>query len=297
MIWLIGCRGMLGTELAGMLDRQQRPFVGTDIECDITNPAALRDFAARQTPDWIVNASAYTNVDRAEDEEPGARAINAEGAGRIADVAAARGARMIHISTDYVFDGRATRPYLEDDPIRPLGAYGRTKAAGEALVRAACPDHVILRTAWLYGRHGRNFVATMLKLMTERATLKVVSDQRGTPTWTRTLADVIMRVIANGSVPPGTYHVTDEGETTWHGFAVEIQRVAVARGLIPGGCEILPIPASQYPSKAPRPAYSVLSKARIQTALGFQLPDWRSSLASYADELAAQGQSIVNSQQ
>ena len=286
MIWLIGCRGMLGTELARLLEGGGRPWVGSDIECDITDPAALRDFAARQSPDWIVNASAYTNVDKAEDEEPRALAINGGGAGNIAAVAKACGARMIHISTDYVFDGRGARPYQEDDPINPLGAYGRTKAAGEALVRAACPDHIILRTAWLYGRHGKNFVDTMLKLMAERATLDVVSDQRGTPTWTHTLADVIVRVIAHGGVQPGAYHVTDEGETTWHGFAVEIQRAAAARGLIPGGCDVRPILSSQYPSKTPRPAYSVLSKSRIQSALKFQLPDWRAALAAYLDELS-----------
>lgn len=289
MIWLIGCRGMLGTELANLLEQEGRPFVGTDIECDITDPAALRAFSALQSLDWIVNASAYTNVDQAEDEEPRARAINADGAGHIAAVAMARGARMIHISTDYVFDGQSARPYLEDDATHPLGAYGRTKAAGEALVRTACPRHLILRTAWLYGRHGKNFVATMLKLMAERATLNVIADQRGTPTWTRTLADVIVRVIAHDGVPPGTYHVTDEGETTWHGFAVEIQRAAVARGLIPSGCDVRPIPASQYPSKTPRPAYSVLSKKRIQDTLDFRLLDWRTALAAYLDELAAEG--------
>ncbi len=285
MIWLIGCRGMLGTELARLLEQQGHSFTGTDIECDITNPAALGAFAARHAPKWIVNASAYTNVDQAENEEPRALAINADGAGHIAAVAMACGARIIHISTDYVFDGRSARPYLEDDSINPLGAYGRTKAAGEALVRAACPHHLILRTAWLYGRHGKNFVATMLKLMAGRTTLNVVADQRGTPTWTHTLADVIARIITTATVPSGTYHVTDEGETTWHGFAVEIQRAAVARGLIPDHCAINPIPASQYPSKTPRPAYSVLSKARIQAALDFRLPDWQSALASHLDEL------------
>jgi len=192
MIWIIGNRGMLGQELAEQLAARGIANVGSDREVSILDPEALRHFAQgvqKDTPiKAIVNCAAYTAVDRAEDEAELAHALNAEGPGNIAELARSVGARFLHISTDYVFSGAASQPYREDDPIGPTGVYGRTKAEGETRVREACPDAVIIRTAWLYGKYGPNFVATMLRLMRERTELGVVADQRGTPTWARDLA-------------------------------------------------------------------------------------------------------------
>ncbi len=287
MIWIIGSKGMLGTELCGLLSCADLPFVASDLDCDITSLAALRNFAAGKAIDWVVNCSAYTAVDKAEDDEARARLINATGAGNIATVASEIGARLIHISTDYVFDGAASRPYLETDPVCPAGAYGRSKAEGEALVRQLCPQSFILRTAWLYGRHGNNFVFTMLRLMKEKPELGIVADQRGTPTWTITLGGVIVEFIRRPADGYGIWQVTDAGETTWHGFASEIQRLGVARGLLPAAIPLRPLSTGQYPTKARRPAYSVLSKAKVEGWLGRPLPPWQESLAQFISQLDA----------
>ena len=285
MIWVIGGKGMLGQELCAKLQREGLPYVMTDLECDVTAPGQLQAFATGRNLSWIVNCSAYTAVDRAEDEEVKAHLINATGAANIAATAAAIGARMIHISTDYVFAGTATRPYTEDDAVAPVGAYGRTKAAGEDLVRRHCPASFILRTAWLYGRHGNNFVCTMLRLMKERSELSVVADQWGSPTWTSTLCGVIVELIRRNATAFGIYHVTDEGQTTWHEFASEIRILSLERGLLAREIPIQPIRTDQYPTKAKRPLYSVLSKEKICTYLGRELPGWRASLAHFLDSL------------
>jgi len=279
---------MLGRELADALARRGLDCAGTDLDCDITDAAALDAFAAGRGFAWIVNCSAYTAVDKAEDDEARARAINAAGAGNLAAVAARLGAALIHVSTDYVFDGRASRPYDETDPVCPLGAYGRTKAEGERLVLQACPRAVVLRTAWLYGRHGQNFVGTMLRVMRERPLLRVVADQRGTPTHTATLCDVIAEIVVRGTLAPGIYHVTDGGETTWHGFASEIRDRAVELGLVPAACRVEPITTAEYPTRARRPAYAVLSKRKIVAWLGRELPPWRETLAAYLRAWAAE---------
>jgi dTDP-4-dehydrorhamnose reductase len=285
-VWIVGSKGMLGAELGEDLARRAVPFVGTDLECDITDPAALAAFAAGRSIRWLVNCSAYTAVDKAEDDEARARAINACGAGHLAAVAGRLGARMIHLSTDYVFDGSASRPYDEADPICPVSAYGRTKAEGEQRVMEACPQAIILRTAWLYGRHGRNFVSTMLQLMRERPVVKVVSDQRGTPTRTATLCDLIAEIIARGTLAPGVYHVTDRGETSWYEFARAIHTLGAAAGLVPESCRVEPITTDQYPTRARRPAYSVLSKRKIESWLGRALPPWQENLADYLKRMA-----------
>lgn len=284
-VWIAGCKGMLGAELAGVLARHAVPVVGSDLDCDITDPAALDTFVSGRPVGWIVNCSAYTAVDKAEDDEPRARVINAVGAGNLAAVAHRLGARMIHLSTDYVFDGRASHPYCETDPVCPVSAYGRTKAEGEQRVQDAGAQAIILRTAWLYGRHGRNFVGTMLQLMRERPFLTVVADQRGTPTRTTTLCDVIAEIITRGTLASGVYHVTDEGETSWYEFARAIRTLAAAAALIPDTCRVDPITTDQYPTRARRPAYSVLSKRKIETWLGRDLPHWHANLAAYLREL------------
>lgn len=281
MIWLVGNAGMLGTELAGRLGEAGLSFVGSDREVDIRSTGALRDFAAGKGIDWIVNCAAYTAVDKAEDEEDLAETLNVAGPGNLAALAASIGAKMVHVSTDYVFDGSGSRPYREDDPVAPLGAYGRTKAAGERVVLDACPSSYIVRTAWLYGRHGPNFVATMLRLMAERPAIRVVADQFGTPTWARDLADAIVAMIARGGGDWGIYHYTNEGRTNWHSFAVAIRDEALALGLLEHCCEVEPITTTEYPTKARRPSYSLLSKDKIRTVMGIEPPAWRIALRRY----------------
>lgn len=289
MIWIIGDRGMLGTELREALRSVEREFVGSDRECDVTSPEALAGFAAGKAIDWIVNCSAYTAVDKAEDEVELARRLNVEGPANIAALATRLGAKLVHISTDYVFSGEGTAPYEEDEPTDPKGVYGRTKAEGEEAVRRACSRHFILRTAWLYGRHGPNFVYTMLKLMRERDSIGVVADQRGSPTWAADLTAAILRLVDLEAEDFGTYHFTDEGETSWHEFALAIQDLGFQRGLITKRIPIAALTTEQYPTKARRPAYSVLSKTKIREALGCATPDWRASLAAFLDDLARNG--------
>jgi len=290
MIWLIGDKGMLGTELAAVLRSRGVAFVATDREVDIRDPGALRRFARDASPaaplDWIVNCSAYTAVDRAEEEEELARAVNATGAGHVAAVAQELGARLVHVSTDYVFRGDGARPYLESDPVDPAGAYGRTKAEGERLVAAACPRHFIVRTAWLYGRHGPNFVYTMLRLMRAREAVAVVADQRGTPTWSFDLAQAVAELVARDATRYGIYHFTGEGQTTWHGFAAEIQRLGRELGILPRDCAVNAITSDQYPSKVRRPAWSVLSKEKIARELGIVPPGWEASLRAFLTGIA-----------
>jgi dTDP-4-dehydrorhamnose reductase len=289
VIWLIGHKGMLGTELSEVLDAVGLEWAGSDREVDIRDPDALRAWVAApgggngRKLDWIVNCSAYTAVDKAEDEEELARSINATGAGNIAAVAREAGARLVHMSTDYVFRGDGARPYLETDPVDPAGAYGRTKAEGESLVLAACPRSFVLRTAWLYGRHGPNFVSTMLNLMRERDSISVVSDQHGTPTWAFDLAQVILTIIKADPETYGMYHFTNAGQTTWYDFAVAIQNLGRECGLLDRVCEVKAITSDQYPAKVKRPAWSVLSKEKITKVFGIEPPEWKESLRKYLE--------------
>jgi dTDP-4-dehydrorhamnose reductase len=281
VIWVIGCRGMLGREIVELLGASGLSCVGTDSEVDITEPGSLRSFAAGQQIEWIVNCAAYTAVDRAEEEPDAARALNTEGAGNIARTACEIGARMVHISTDYVFDGRGVRPYRENDPVAPLSVYGRTKAEGEELVQAACSESYIVRTAWLYGKHGNNFVHKMLKLMGERDTVRVVADQRGSPTNAEDLAVAIMSMVGSGLDAYGVYHYTSEGDTSWYDFAVAIREEAREAGAPIRNCRIEPINTAQYPTKATRPMYSVLCKDKIRSIFRLDVPPWRDSLRRY----------------
>jgi dTDP-4-dehydrorhamnose reductase len=301
MIWLIGSKGMLGTELAGALETAGLPFTGTDREVDITDPAALRDFAGKAaSPEplaWIINCAAYTAVDKAEDDAETCRRLNVIGPGNIAFCARSTGARMIHISTDYVFDGRGItdtvanrpRPYREDDPASPAGVYGSTKREGELAALENNPRTYIIRTAWLYGRHGNNFVHTMLRLMNERDEVKVVDDQRGSPTWAAGLSAAIIALIkavdSGRDVLPGIYHFTGEADISWFDFAREIYRQGRELGLISRDCAVRACGSADYPARAKRPAWSVLDKAKIKAALGIEIPAWDESLRHYLNTL------------
>jgi len=295
-IWLIGNKGMLGTELSLLLEKNGIPFTGTDRELDITDSAAIEEFvektAIARPFDWIVNCAAYTAVDKAEDDIEACRRLNVTGPENIAAFAKKAGAGLIHISTDYVFNGLGVRPYREDDPTDPIGVYGLTKRDGELAALENNPGTYILRTAWLYGIYGNNFVQTMLRLMNERDEVKVVNDQRGNPTWAFDLASVIICLITtvgNGkTVPFGIYHYTNDGDITWFDFAEEIYRMGREQGLISKDCSVNPCSSTEYPAKVKRPAYSVLDKVKTKTALGIEIPNWDISLQGYLKSLCIQ---------
>lgn len=283
MVWIIGSNGMLGTELCRLLKESKIDFEGTDRSVDITDFGVLEAFSAGKKFDFIVNCAAYTAVDKAESDESLARKLNADGPRNIARLAKKTGAKLIHISTDYVFDGTASSPLIEDLPVRPIGVYGITKALGEKAVQEETSEYYILRTAWLYGWDGKNFVYTMIRAMNSHPAVKVVNDQKGTPTFCADLADVIIRIIQK-NIPYGIYHVTDEGETTWFDFACEIKSQAEKAGFITNkSCKVNPCATSEYPTPAKRPAYSVLCKRKIQDALGIKLPEWKESLRIFLD--------------
>ena len=288
MVWLIGNKGMLGNEVCRTLLKNKIDFVGTDSEVSILDSTALESFAAKKEVSFIVNCAAYTAVDRAESERKKARALNADGPRNIARLAKKLGVPFLHISTDYVFDGTASSPITEDTPIKPIGVYGVTKAEGEKAISEETDDFYILRTAWLYGWSGKNFVYTMIRAMNTHDSVKVVNDQKGTPTNCVTLASVILKIIekrASGEVVPnGIYHVTDLGETTWFDFAKEIFAQGLEKGLVTNrDCAVNPCATAEYPTPAKRPAYSVLDKTKARETLGIRLPDWRESLRGFLD--------------
>lgn len=280
MIWLIGCKGMLGTEVARQLKNSNIDYIGTDIDVDITKFEVLEDFANKNPKiDWIINCSAYTAVDKAEDDKDFANLLNNIGPKNISSVAKKINAKMIHISTDYVFDGTGNIPYTEDMDVKPIGVYGQTKADGEKSVIDSGCEYYIFRTAWLYGYDGKNFVYTMLKLMESKSEISVVSDQKGTPTFAGDLANCVIKIITSkNQIPCGIYHCTDLGEITWYDFACEIYKQGKATGKLSNECKINPCSTDEFPTKAKRPAYSVLSKEKIQQALGITLPMWNESL-------------------
>lgn len=264
---------MLGRDLADALAGRDVVSLGR-AELDITDPRALADSVAGV--DVVINAAGYTNVDAAEQDEAGALAVNSVGAGLLAHAAATRGARFVHLSTDYVFGGAATAPYAEDTRLDPLGAYGRTKAAGEISVLREHPSPYIVRTAWLYGEHGPNFAKTMLRLAGERETITVIDDQIGQPTWTADLAVAIVRLL-DAEAPAGTYHGTNSGQTSWFGFARAVFEQA---GLDPD--RIVATDSASYLRPAPRPSYSVLGHSGWARAGLAPLRDWREALAAAA---------------
>lgn len=279
MIWLVGNRGMLGTEVHRRLQAYKLEHVATDLDVDIADSQSLRAFMRHLDLSWIVNCSAYTAVDRAEDEPEQAFRINAEGVRNLALLAREKGARLLHISTDYVFDGKKEGPYVETDIPSPLGIYGRSKLQGETYVRECLDSHVILRTAWLYGQSGNNFVKTMLRLFRERDEIKVVADQWGSPTLAGDLADAILQIITRETIQYGTYHFTNEGRTNWFEFASLILELARKDHLIDREVRILPITTEQYPTRALRPANAYLSKEKIKEAFNIPIRPWQDALA------------------
>lgn len=287
-ILLLGGNGQVGHELRRSLAPLGDLVVTTrtgelpdGVACealDLYQPDTFRPLFDRVTPDVVVNATAYTAVDRAEDEPELAFLANAAAPAELARLCAAGGARFVHYSTDYVFDGTASTPYTEAHPTAPLGVYGASKLEGELRIQASGATHLILRTAWVYGLHGHNFLRTMLRLGAERDELRVVADQRGCPTPAWLIADCTAEIVRAGLVQPGTRHLVAGGETTWHGFASEIVGQAHARGLLSRSPLVLPIATSDYPTRARRPAYSVLDTQRLRAEYPVVLPHWQDAL-------------------
>lgn len=312
MIWLIGHKGMLGTELGRQLTEHKIAWVGSGHEVDITKTedlsvfASSHDRAANRTGSavakgtvsekisWVINCAAYTNVEKAEDEDeaPKVKLINEDGTRNIARVARTIGARLIHISTDYVFDGEAREPYTEDAQKNPLGVYALTKANAENAIQKEMTQYYILRTAWLYGFEGDNFVYTMTRAMNANEQVQVVDDQKGTPTFAGDLAALIIKIIQtaenapklfgkNSAIPYGIYNYTNAGETTWFDFAQKIYEFGHKYKRITQACAVHSCTSQEFVQKAKRPAYSVLNTEKIQKALKIKIPHWQESLERF----------------
>jgi len=300
-ILLTGRTGQIGSELLRLLPEVGEVVAPNRQELDLLNPDSIRRAAREIRPEFIVNAAAFTAVDAAETQEPYAHAINASAPGILAEEAKKIGAAVIHYSTDYVFDGSKRTPYDEADSAAPINVYGKTKLAGEQAVCAAGVPHLIFRTAWVYSTRGRSFLRTILGLATEKEELRVVRDQFGTPTWSRDIAEVTVKILAQLTSPgssvansfsriSGIYHLTAAGETTWFDFARAILEEAAhlspaiewfdkaTRGRSLVTKQIIPITTSDYPTRASRPLYSVLSNSRLRQTFGNELPHWRTQV-------------------
>jgi dTDP-4-dehydrorhamnose reductase len=283
-VLITGAAGQVGRMLLETKPVNLEAIACTHVELDIGAPGAVRDCLARHRPAVIVNAAAYTAVDKAESEPDAAQRINASGPGHLAAAAREYGARLIHISTDFVFDGASSVPYLPDCPTHPLGVYGRTKRDGERAVLEELPERsVILRTAWVYAATGANFLRTMLRLMRANGSVRVVADQVGTPTAARALAEALWQIAGNAEIR-GIHHWTDAGVASWYDFAVAIAEEGAALGLLPPEVTVTPITTADYPTPARRPAYSVLDK-RSLAAYGLSPIHWRKRLRAVLKEI------------
>jgi dTDP-4-dehydrorhamnose reductase len=284
-VLVTGAGGQVGRLLRATCPEGIELTACTHAELDIGDPQAVRRTVKRVQPAAVINAAAYTAVDKAESEPELARRINGLGPAHLAASAAACGARLVHISTDFVFDGTASSPYRPEAQPNPLGVYGTTKLLGERAVLEVLPERsVIVRTAWVYAAEGKNFVHTMLRLMRERGAVRVVADQVGTPTAARPLAEVLWQLVARPEVQ-GVHHWTDAGVASWYDFAVAIADEGAALGLLPSGVAVTPIATEEYPTPARRPAYSVLDKHSLMT-LGFHPAHWRHRLRETLKDIA-----------
>lgn len=282
---LLGAGGQVGWELHRALDSPE--LVALDrTQADLARPETLRDLVRAHRPAVILNAAAYTAVDAAEKDEAAARTVNAEAVAVLADEAKRVDALLVHYSTDYVFDGAAHAPYREGDRVDPLSAYGRTKLAGEQAIAASGVRHLVLRTSWVYAGRGKNFLLTMLRLARERDELRVVADQRGAPTWARSIAQATAALLGKAASQPvrRTLHMSCGGITSWQGFAARIVERGSARGLC-RKVPVHPITTADYPTPARRPAYSVLDNGRLQSEFGITMPHWEIALEECLAEM------------
>ena len=280
-ILITGCNGQLGNEMQLLEAKNpQHTYFNTDVEeLDITDRETVVAFVEHNQIDGIVNCAAYTAVDKAEENQELCDLLNRVAPGYLAEAIERRGGWLIQISTDYVFDGTNHTPYVETDPVCPNSVYGRTKLAGEEAAQQACPNTMIIRTAWLYSTFGNNFVKTMIRLGRERQELGVIFDQIGTPTYARDLAVAIFAAINQG-VKPGVYHFSNEGVISWYDFTKAIHRIA---GI--NDCHVRPLHTSEYPTPAARPHYSVLDKTKIKQTYGLEIPYWEESLSECVAKL------------
>jgi len=289
-ILLLGCDGQVGFELCrslsllGEVHPANRRGSDGRIAVDLESHGSAQRAISQLRPHWVVNAAAYTAVDKAEQEVERAERVNHHALTEIALAAAQVGAKLIHYSTDYVFDGSASTPYAEDHPTTPLGVYGSSKLGGENAIREHCREHLILRTAWVYASRGQNFLRSMLRLAAQRPQLTIVADQVGAPTPARQIADATalllqaQRALADAQSRWGTYHLSAGGQTTWHGFASAIVDAASAAGWLANKPDVQAITTADYPTPAQRPAYSRLDGRRLREHFGIVLPDWRVGL-------------------
>ncbi len=295
-VLLVGADGQLGTELRKALAARGITPVMSSLQgtlpdgggarpCDLSTPGALAALVREVKPAVVINAAAYTAVDRAESEPDLARRINATAVGDLGEAAKALGATVVHFSTDYVFAGDGTRPYREDDAPGPVSVYGRTKLEGERALAASGADAVTFRLAWVYAAHSGNFLRTMLRVGAERDRLRVVADQIGAPTPAHWIAEASLKALEAGA--RGLYHLAPQGQTSWHAYAEAIFAGAVARGLLARAPRVEGIASSEYPTPAARPAWSVLDSGKLASGTGVQLPDWRTGLDEVLDQLAA----------
>lgn len=282
-VLVLGGAGQVARAVVASAPTGHAVFVKNRQDLDITDEAALLGVVAATKPDWIINGAAYTSVDKAESEPERAQAINDTAVGGMARAGSLCGARLLHLSTDFVFDGQSNRAYLPADPTNPRSVYARTKLGGERQALAE-GNAIVLRTAWVYASNGRNFVLTMLRLMREKPEIRVVADQIGTPTWATGIAHAIWGLIG-AAASPGIFHWTDLGVATWYDFAVAIQDEALSRGLLSRAVPIVPIATAEYPTPAMRPAFSVLNTESTRALVKFPAQHWRHQLRIMLDEL------------
>jgi len=281
MIWIVGNKGMLGSDVQSLLQTHNYPLVMSDRDVDITDVKQLEEFTRDKRIDWIINCAAYTAVDHAEEDEKSAYSINSAGAGNIANISERLGAKLIHFSTDYVFDGSGEGPYRENDETNPKSVYGNSKLQGENLIKSATENFFIIRISWLFGRNGNNFVNTMLKLFNSRDEVNVVNDQRGSPTCTIDTAELVKIIIDNNHTNYGIYHFSSIGNISWYDFACEIYRISSELKLIKSGTSINPVNSESFPVKAVRPVNSLLDKSKIISGFDISIRDWRDCLREY----------------
>ena len=280
-VLVTGGDGQLGCSLRRVAMESEDSYIFTDVdELDITNREVVESYIADNKIEIVINCAAYTDVERAEEDEPKAHLLNATAVGYLAEAAKANNTLLIHISTDYVFMGRCCGALTEESYPQPINAYGRTKLAGEEAVMASGCRHIILRTAWLYSEYGRNFVKTMMRLTLQTEEVRVVSDQIGAPTYAVDLARAIVAIITERNFREGTYHYTNLGECSWWQFACEITRLAGR-----DNCKVIPCTTAEYPTKARRPMSAVLDKTKFQKTFGIEIPEWRESLKKCINEL------------
>ncbi len=276
---------MLGSDVEALLKKGSIKYFASDIEVSISKIDEIKHFISGKNIQWIINTAAYTNVDGAEKEVDEALAVNSQAVRNLAEISKENNMKLIHISTDYVFDGKKAKPYIEGDLTNPINMYGKSKLQGEDAIRDILEEHFIIRTSWLYGENGKNFVYTIIKLLKNRDSIKIINDQYGTPTYTKDLATVITMITKENLQNYGTYHFTNEGIITWYEFAKEIYSMSRDIGLINSKVDIIPVSTEEYPTAAVRPRNSALAKEKIKTKMNVDIRNWKDCLKDFLMEL------------